>query len=124
MAFHFQYRYGFLPAFPRLEGRLIKHHLFPQQPKLAQWFKAQGINIHQWTMLVPEHVHLRIHRGASGGPWNEAWRQFKAANEHRRVSQEELLRKAFELAFRFDIVGPVMPYYTPVPPPGPQLLAP
>jgi uncharacterized lipoprotein (TIGR02269 family) len=124
MAFHFQYRHGFLPAFPRLEGRLIKHHLFPQQPKLAQWFKAQGINIHQWTMLVPEHVHLRIHRGASGGPWNEAWRQFKTANEHRRVPPEELLRKAFELAFRFDIVGPVMPYYAPVSPPGPQLLAP
>lgn len=124
MAFHFQYRYGFLPAFPRLEGRLIKHHLFPQEARLAQWFRDQGINIHEWTMLVPEHVHLRIHRGARGGPWNEAWRQFMVANEGRPVPREVLLRKAFELAFRFDIVGPLMPYYSPIPQPGPQLLAP
>jgi hypothetical protein len=40
------------------------------------------------------------------------------------VPKEEILSKAFELAFRFDIVGPIMPYYSPVPPPGPQLLAP
>jgi len=30
MAFHFRYRDGFLPAYPRLEGKLVKHHLFPQ----------------------------------------------------------------------------------------------
>ncbi|HEY0096682.1 MAG TPA: DUF2380 domain-containing protein, partial [Archangium sp.] len=59
-----------------------------------------------------------------GGPWNAAWRQFMRANEHRLVSKEEMLRKAFELAFRFDIAGPIRPYYSPVPPPGPQLLAP
>ena len=124
MTFHFQYRHGFLPAFPRLEGKLVRHHLFPQAPKFREWFRSSGINIHEWTMLLPEQVHLRIHRGANGGPWNEAWRQFKQANEGRQLSREELLRKAFEFALRFDIVGPVMPYYTPVSPPGPQLLKP
>lgn len=124
MTFHFRYRHGFLPAFPRLEGRLVRHHLFPQEAKLAAWFRAQGIDIHEWTMLLPEHVHRRIHRGAQGGPWNEAWRQFREAHEGRRVSREELLRKAFELSLRFDIVGPIMPYYAPVSPPGPQLRAP
>jgi uncharacterized lipoprotein (TIGR02269 family) len=124
MTFHFQYRHGFLPAFPRLEGKLVRHHLFPQAPKFREWFRNSGINIHEWTMLLPEQVHLRIHRGANGGPWNEAWRQFKEANEGRQLSREDLLRKAFELALRFDIVGPVMPYYTPVSPPGPQLLKP
>jgi uncharacterized lipoprotein (TIGR02269 family) len=121
MTFHFRYRHGFLPAFPRLEGKLVRHHLFPQEGKLAEWFKAQGINIHAWTMLLPEQVHLRIHRGAQGGPWNEAWRQFREAHEGRRVSQEVLLRKAFELSLRFDIAGPIMPYYGPIAPPGPQL---
>ncbi len=81
------------------------------------------INIHEWTMLVPEQVHLRIHRGANGGLWNEAWRQFHEANPG-QVPREVLIRKAFELALRFDIAGPLRPYYSPVPPPGPQLLAP
>jgi uncharacterized lipoprotein (TIGR02269 family) len=122
--FHFRYRQGFLPAFPRLEGKLLKHHLFPQAQEFRDWFNQCGINIHQWTMVLPEHVHLRIHRGANGGPWNTAWRQFYEANRHRRVPPDELLRKAFELALRFDIAGPVSPYSAPVPPPGPQLLAP
>lgn len=124
MTFHFHYRQGFLPAFPRLDGKLIKHHLFPQAQEFRKWFKDRGINIHEWTMLLPEQVHLRIHRGADGGPWNEAWRQFHEANRYRDVSQEELIRKAFELSLRFDIAGPIMPYYSRVPPPGPQLLAP
>lgn len=75
-------------------------------------------------MVIPEHLHLRIHRGARGGLWNEAWRQFLNANQHRQVPREEMLRKALELAFRFDIVGPLMPYRRPIPPVGPQLLAP
>ncbi|HEX8824469.1 MAG TPA: TIGR02269 family lipoprotein [Archangium sp.] len=124
MTFHFQYRHGFIPAFPQLEGRLIKHHLFPQAQEFRGWFNKNGMNIHEWTMLVPENVHLRIHRGANGGPWNEAWRQFMNANQRRPVTKKEMLHKAFELALRFDIAGPIRPYYSPVPPPGPQLLAP
>ena len=123
MTFHFRYRQGFLPAFPRLEGKLIKHHLFPQAQQFRQWFTERGINIHEWTMLIPEHVHLRIHRGANGGLWNEAWRRFIEANPG-PVPREALIRKAFELALHFDIAGPIRPYSAPVPPPGPQLLAP
>lgn len=125
MTLHFRYRDGFLPAFPRLEGKLIRHHLFPQEPNLAEWFRANGINIHDWTIVIPEHVHLRIHRGARGGLWNEAWRQFMEAHGAQPISREELLRKAFELALRYDIAGPIhSSYYSPIPPPGPQLLAP
>lgn len=124
MTFHFRYRHGFLPAFPRLEGKLIKHHLFPQKPRLAAWFQAQGINVHEWTMVIPEHVHLRVHRGARGGLWNEAWRQYREENLGHRITREDLLRKAFELALRFDIAGPIRSYYGPIPPPGPQLVAP
>nr|WP_245767498.1 TIGR02269 family lipoprotein [Stigmatella erecta] len=124
MTFHFRYRQGFLPAFPRLEGRLIKHHLFPQEARLATWFRSNGINIHEWTMLVPEQVHLRVHKGARGGPWNEAWRHYYEAHSARPVTREELLRKAFELALRYDLAGPIHSYYSPVPPPGPQLRAP
>jgi uncharacterized lipoprotein (TIGR02269 family) len=125
MTFHFRYREGYLPAFPRLEGKLIKHHLFPQAPDLAAWFRKNGINPHEWTMVLPEQVHLRIHRGdGRGGVWNQAWREFRDANRDRKVPPEELLAKAFELAYRFDIVGPIVPYHHPLVPPGPQLFAP
>ncbi len=125
LTFHFRYREGYLPAFPRLQGKLIKHHLFPQEPNLAAWFRWNGINPHDWTMLIPEHVHLRIHRGGGrGGAWNQAWREFKDANQGQKVLPAELMAKAFELAYRFDIVGPLMPYGHTLVPPGPQMFAP
>ncbi len=125
LTFHFRYRDGFLPAFPRLQGKLIKHHLFPQAQEFRVFFRNNDIDIHAWTMVIPEHVHLRIHRGSGrGGAWNEAWRQFMIANQGRKVPQEEMLGKAFELAFRFDIVGPIAPYGHTLVPQGPQLLPP
>jgi hypothetical protein len=76
-------------------------------------------------MLIPEHIHRRIHGGTgSGGLWNAAWRQFMESKRGQRVTPEELLSKAFELSLRFDIVGPIVPYNHPIVPPGPQLLAP
>ncbi|HLM46711.1 MAG TPA: TIGR02269 family lipoprotein [Myxococcaceae bacterium] len=125
LTFHFRYREGFLPAFPRLEGKLIKHHLFPQAREFREFFRNSGVDPHSWTMVIPEHVHLRIHRGRGpGGAWNAAWRQFMNANVDRTVPREEMLRKAFELAFRFDIAGPLVPYGHQIAPVGPQLLAP
>ena len=124
MTFHFRYRQGYLPAFPRLEGRLVRHHLFPQAKEFRDWFRAAGVDIHEWTMIIPEHLHRRIHSGARGGLWNEAWRRFREDNRDREVTRDEMIRKAFELAFRFDIVGPIMPYDAPIRPAGPQLLAP
>ncbi|WP_451968101.1 SitA6 family polymorphic toxin lipoprotein [Archangium violaceum] len=123
MTFHFRYRQGFLPAFPRLEGKLIKHHLFPQAQEFRQWFTDRGINIHEWTMRIPEQVHTRIHQGANGGLWNQAWRQYINASPG-YVAREVLISKAFELSLRFDIAGPIRPYHAPIPAPGPQLLAP
>jgi len=40
------------------------------------------------------------------------------------LTQEQLLGKALEFAFRFNIAGPLMPYGHTIVPPGPQLLAP
>jgi uncharacterized lipoprotein (TIGR02269 family) len=125
MTFHFRYRHGFLPAFPRLEGTLRKHHLFPQANEFRDWFRAHGINVHDWTMVIPLRSHQRIHGGdGRGGLWNEAWREFMRNNLRRRLTQEELLRKAFELTYRFDIVGPIIPYGHRLAPQGPQLQAP
>lgn len=127
MVFHFRYRQGFLPALPREPGKLVHHHLFPQQPSLAIWFQRNGVDIHKFTILIPEHVHRQIHSGTGrGGMWNQAWRDYQLAQGSRPVSPEELHRKAVELIFRFELTGPVVPHHTPVGPYqlGPQLHGP
>jgi uncharacterized lipoprotein (TIGR02269 family) len=69
------------PVFRLPPGRFVRHHLFPQAPDLALYFQRAGIKIHDFTMLIPEHVHRRIHGGGPrGGLWNEAWQQFVRAN--------------------------------------------
>ena len=88
-------------------GRLVKHHIFPQEFK--EWFTRKDINIHAETMLLEQHVHVHIHRGANGGPWNAAWRQFIRVNPD--APKEEIWRYAGELIHRFDIDGPILPYY-------------
>ncbi|WP_224240262.1 SitA6 family polymorphic toxin lipoprotein [Hyalangium gracile] len=121
MMFHFRYRFGYLPAFPRYEGRVVRHHLFPQAPEFREWFARSGIDIHQYTMLIPEHVHRQIHGGVGrGGLWNEAWRAYREANPNRQ-HPDALLRHALELAFRYELIGPIVPYNRPVRPIGPQL---
>ncbi|MFP2924222.1 TIGR02269 family lipoprotein [Pyxidicoccus sp. 3LG] len=125
MAFHFRYRQGFLPALRQEPGNRVKHHLFPQQEHLARWFKRLGVDIHQFTMLIPEHIHREIHSGTGrGGRWNQAWREYWLANRKTEVSPQELHRKAVELIFRFELTGPVMPYNTRVDSFGPNIQAP
>ncbi|GHG79289.1 TIGR02269 family lipoprotein [Comamonas sp. JC664] len=95
-----------LPA-PRMQ----KHHIFPQAIDLSSWFRVRNINIHDYTMLIPTHLHRRIHGGGpSEGLWNEAWRQF-ILGPGRRASREEIFRHAGALIYRFELTGPVGPYY-------------
>ena len=99
------------PQLPQLpSGRYVRHHIFSQAPALAQWFKRQGIpDIHQFTMVIPEHIHREIHSGGpSGGRWNDAWRKFIIGNSN--ASPQEIYRHAGELIFRFELTGPIVPY--------------
>nr|AYM53629.1 lipoprotein [Archangium violaceum] len=109
----FRFNRHFDPKPPQLAlppGRWVKHHIFPQAEGLARWFQRQGVSdIHQFTILIPEHVHIRIHsRGPRGGLWNMAWQQFKDANPS--APSEAIYRHAGELMFRFELTGPVVPY--------------
>jgi len=127
MTFHFRYREGFLPALPRGPGKLVHHHLFPQEKVLARWFQASGIDIHKFTILIPEHIHRQIHgETGRGGLWNQAWRDYRDSKQGGPVTREELHRKAVELIFRFELTGPVVPYNAPLAPFNsmPQLRAP
>lgn len=87
-----------------------KHHLFPQEPDLKEWFGIKGINIHEFTMLLLVDVHRRIHHPPpKGGAWNEAWRRYK--NAHPGAPKEDIYRYAGQLIYEFGLVGPVVPYY-------------
>ena len=98
------------PQFVLPPGRWVRHHIFPQAEELARWFHRQGVpDIHQFTILIPEHVHIRLHsRGPRGGLWNMAWQRFKDANPS--APPEAIYRHAGELMFRFELTGPVVPY--------------
>ncbi|MFP2925744.1 TIGR02269 family lipoprotein [Pyxidicoccus sp. 3LG] len=128
MTFHFRYRQGFLPALPREPGKLVHHHLFPQARDLAEWFKTNGVDIHKFTILIPEHIHRELHSGTGrGGMWNQAWRDYRDSLQGAGVTPEVLHRKAVEFIFRFQLTGPVVPYNAPLAPYqqlGPQLRAP
>lgn len=110
----FRFNRHFDPKPPPLSlppGRYVRHHIFPQAQDLRQWFVQQGVvDIHRWTLVIPEHIHRRIHGGGpSGGLWNEAWRQFMRSNP--RAKPEEIYRHAGELMYRFDLSGTIVPYY-------------
>ncbi len=123
VTFHFRYRHGFLPALPRYTGQVVKHHLFPQAKEFREWFRASGVDIHQYTIVIPEPLHRQIHAGdGRGGLWNAAWRDYVRANTP-PPPPEVILRHAFELAFRFNLTGPLISYHQPVIPVGPQLFS-
>ncbi|NMO20858.1 TIGR02269 family lipoprotein [Pyxidicoccus fallax] len=92
-----------------------KHHIFPRQEDLREWFERQGVNIHKETMLLDLETHHRIHRGPRGGPWNQAWQNFR--NAHPGATKEDMYRYARELIVRFDLVGPILPYHLLMGPP-------
>jgi uncharacterized lipoprotein (TIGR02269 family) len=85
-----------------------KHHVFPQEFK--DWFKSKGISIHSWTIVIEKRIHEKIHQGDRGGPWNAAWRQYIRANGP-VANQQAIHLFAVQMLFRFDLSGPVVPYY-------------
>jgi len=90
-----------------------KHHIFPRA--FRQWFTAQGIDIDEYVIPLEVEKHRSIHRGADGGPWNEAWRKFIRENL-KGASKEEIYRYAGQLIYEFELFGPVVPYWKQPPP--------
>jgi len=83
-----------------------KHHIYPQE--LKQWFESKKINIHEWTLALEVEEHRRIHRGAHGGPWNAAWRQFR--DDNLGATKLEIELHAGKLLYEFNLYGVVVPY--------------
>jgi uncharacterized lipoprotein (TIGR02269 family) len=111
LTFQFYRRPAPQPPLLLPRGRWVHHHIFPQAAELQEWFHQQGIpNIHHYTIVIPEQVHIRIHGGGpKGGRWNEAWRQF--INKNPNAQPAEIYRHAGELIFQFELTGGIVPYY-------------
>ncbi len=92
------------------------HHVFSRAFRL--WFARKKINIDQYTIPLELMKHRSIHRGANGGPWNEAWRRWILANDG--ATQEEIFRYAGQLIYEFELFGPVVPYRRRLPQPLPE----
>jgi uncharacterized lipoprotein (TIGR02269 family) len=89
---------------------LEKHHIFPQQPELVNWFKLKQIDIHAYTIPLPRSFHAVLHSGGpQGGQWNQAWREFR--KENIGATQEEIWQFAFTLMSRFGVNAQFVPYY-------------
>ncbi|MCY1017459.1 TIGR02269 family lipoprotein [Pyxidicoccus sp. MSG2] len=86
----------------------VKHHVFPQAFK--EWFLSRGVDIHEWTLVLDKQVHENIHRGGMGGPWNAEWARYIENN--RRAHRQAIHLFATQMIFRFDLAGPVVPYYS------------
>ncbi|NTX40712.1 TIGR02269 family lipoprotein [Myxococcus sp. CA033] len=93
-------------------GRWERHHIFPQEPALKEWFEGQGVKIHHYTMPIPRDLHHRIHNeGPRGGRWNQAWRDFR--RDEPNASPEQIFKHAGELIYRFQLLGgPIQNYYS------------
>jgi uncharacterized lipoprotein (TIGR02269 family) len=90
--------------------QLVKHHIFSQAPDLAAWFRQQGINIHQYTLLISRGMHLRIHSGGPrGGMWNAEWRQFQQGRD--TATPEQIWEHAIKLIIKYDLTGARMVPY-------------
>ncbi|RKG71682.1 SitA6 family polymorphic toxin lipoprotein [Corallococcus terminator] len=88
----------------------VRHHLFPQERDLAEFFKRQAhINVHDFTMIIPRAEHLRLHGvGGRGGPWNQTWRDF--AITHPNATPKQVQDQLTRMIIEFNVMGPIVPY--------------
>lgn len=90
-----------------------QHHIFPRM--FREWFNRKGINIDEYVILLAVEKHRSIHRGANGGPWNDAWARFIDAN-NQTATQADIHKYAGQLIYEFELFGPVMRFRSPLPP--------
>jgi uncharacterized lipoprotein (TIGR02269 family) len=89
----------------------VRHHLFPQAENLAKWFARapRAMNVHDFTLVMEQTTHQRIHSGPRGGSWNQEWTQF--ARQYPGATQQQVWEHLGKLIRKYDLMGPIVPYY-------------
>lgn len=87
------------PTTPYRAGvtRPPRHHIFPRQHE--DWFKARGVDVDRYTLLLDEGTHQALHYGGGpgkgGGWWNDTIMDLLHAAETaagRHLTPREILR--------------------------------
>lgn len=100
----------------RFPGPLVRHHIFPQANEFARYFSRAGINIHLYTVQIPQSQHRLSHSGigqGQGGAWNNQWRQFFRANPN--ATRDQIFQQANTMLLNFAMNGNLVPYRNPSP---------
>ncbi|HXG45260.1 MAG TPA: DUF2380 domain-containing protein, partial [Gemmatimonadales bacterium] len=92
-------------------GKLVDHHIFPQQ--FRRFFQSKGIDIDQFTVRIGETTHLKgVHGRGLGnmpGGWNARWSEFIDANPG--ATPKDIYQFAGRLMDEFGLSGlPIAPY--------------
>ncbi|RKG91699.1 SitA6 family polymorphic toxin lipoprotein [Corallococcus terminator] len=85
-----------------------RHHIFPQA--FTKHFRNKGINVHQYVLAVDVDLHKRIHRGASGGPWNQEWQAY-IDGPGVRTNKAQHFDQAFLMIQKHGLFGLTMTYW-------------
>ncbi len=69
--------------------RLVNHHWIPQQRKIREFAEARGINIEDFTQMIREDVHRKMHGNhRAAQDYNQRWLRFIEAR--RNATKEEI----------------------------------
>lgn len=90
-------------------GPTREHHVIPQASTLRGYFDNAGIDVDDYTIVLPKSVHDGLHQGKGtgpGGPWIRDWKNFFAKNPG--AGKSEILQHADDMMGKYGIKH----YYT------------
>ncbi|MBK8150805.1 MAG: TIGR02269 family lipoprotein [Acidobacteria bacterium] len=97
-------------------GQYARHHIFPQSREFADFFRQAGIDVNQFTIVIPREHHIATHSGigqGSGGWWNNQWRIFKENNP--RAGRAEIFQQANRMILQQQLMGPIQRFRERIP---------
>jgi RHS repeat-associated protein len=80
------------------------HHIFPQNSRMAQYFNNAGIDVHDYTVQIPQEYHDVLHWPTwrqRGGYWVQEWDSYILANPVPDFN--DIWRKGRELMEQFGL---------------------
>ena len=74
------------------------HHWFPQSKALSERFADLGIDVHQYTTLLPAEFHFKdLHSTAE---WNKVWEEWLDEAEDIGLTEPQAAQKAVDYLYK------------------------
>jgi hypothetical protein len=100
------------PISPKPESR--RRLFYGSLALFTAYFARAGINIHAYKIYIPVTQHRSMSNAKGyigGGPWNQAWRDFRTANPN--PTRQQLFEQRNRMIVQFGIYGGLVPYRPP-----------